>query len=350
MRPQVTADSSRQRTGAMNASTTVRTVLGTVDASALGRVLVHEHIRIRYPGQLLDPNAPDENRADCVERAVERLHEAAEHGVRTMVDPCPIELDREPELMAEVSERSGVNVVCSTGFYFENDAIGIPFYWRARTSEEVAELYLHEIEHGIGDTGIRPGVIKIASGAPPGEHDKKVIAGAAIAARESATPIVSHCEHSRGGDVQQAILAEHDADLGRAVIGHQDEEADVANLRAIAERGSFVGIDRIGSMLAPDEQRADNVAALVAEGRADHVCLAHDSSCCFHSARFPYPLPAGSPPSTAEAIHPTFSEQMTRPYTYLFDTFLPMLRDRGVSDADIDQMLVVNPRRLLAGA
>ena len=334
----------------MYASSGVRTVRGTVAADDLGRVLVHEHIRIRYPGQMLDPGALDEDRVACVERAAERLRAVAEHGVRTIVDPCPIELDRDPELMAEVSERSGVNVVCSTGFYFEHDAIGIPFYWRARTSEEVADFYLHEIEHGIGRTGIRPGVIKIASGAPPGEHDKKVIAGAAIAARESGTPIVSHCEHSRGGDVQQAILAEHGADVSRAVIGHQDEETEVGKLRAIAERGSFVGIDRIGQLLATDEQRADNVSTLVAEGRADHVCLAHDSTCCFHSARFPYPLPPGSPPSTAEQIHPTFSEQMRRPYTHLFDVFLPMLRDRGVSDADIDQMLVVNPRRLLTGA
>jgi len=329
--------------------TDVTTVLGPVSADDLGRVLVHEHVRIRYPGEMLDPGSSS-HRADCVARAVERLEAVAAHGVRTIVDPCPIELGRDPELMADVSQRSGVHIVCSTGFYFEHDAIGIPFYWRARSAEEVAEFYLHEIDHGIDDTGIRPGVVKIASGDPPGPHDRKVIAGAAIAARESHIPIVSHCEHSKGGNVQQDILAEHGADLTRAVIGHQDEEADPAKLVAIAERGSFVGIDRVGTVLAPESQRADNVATLVDGGFADRICLAHDATCCFHAPRFPYPLAEDTPPTFAAEIHPVFTEQMMRPYTHLFENFLPMLHDRGIGDETVDRILIDNPRRLLAGA
>ena len=58
--------------------------------------------------------------------------------MRTFVDPCPIDLGRDPELMAEVAERSGMQIVCTTGFYHQE--IGIPYYWRVRSVEEVAEF------------------------------------------------------------------------------------------------------------------------------------------------------------------------------------------------------------------
>jgi len=325
------------------------TVTGPVDAGGLGRVLVHEHVRISYPGDHLDPSY-SYDRAECVATAVERMHQLAGHGVRTFVDPCPIDLGRDPELLAEVSQQSGMQIVCATGFYFEHDGIGIPYYWRSRSSEEVAELYLHEIEHGIGSTGIRPGVIKIASGDPFGEHERMVIAGAAIAARESGLPIISHCERSKGAELQQAILAGHDVDLSRCLIGHQDEEPDVENLRTIVDRGSFVGIDRIGlELLAPDSRRADHLALLVTEGYADWVCLSQDHMCCLTSPKFPYPVPAEFA-EVFDQVLPVALEQMVgRPHTFLFTDFLPRLRDRGVGDDVIDAMLVDNPRRLLAG-
>ncbi|MFN8035644.1 MAG: hypothetical protein U0V73_06905 [Acidimicrobiia bacterium] len=328
--------------------TSVMTVTGPVEADALGRVLVHEHVRISYPGDHLDP-AYAFDRDACVATAVERMHQLAEHGVRTFVDPCPIELGRDPELLAEVATRSGMQIVCATGFYFEG--VGIPYYWRSRSAEEVAELYLHEIEHGIGSTGIRPGVIKIASGDPVGEHERTVIAGAAIAARESGLPVISHCERSAGADVQQAILAGHGVDLGRCLIGHQDEEPDVGNLRAIADRGSFVGVDRIGlEILAPDARRAEHVALLVTEGYVDWLCLSQDHMCCLASPKFPYPVPPELVGAFDE-LRPVVLEQMVgRPHTYLFTDFLPRLRDHGVGDDEIDTLLTANPRRLLAGS
>jgi phosphotriesterase-related protein len=329
---------------------TVMTVLGPVDASDLGRVLVHEHVRISYPGDELDPNGTWD-RAACIATAVERMEQLLEHGVKTFVDPCPIDLGRDPELLAEVAQRSGMHIVCSTGFYHEHNAIGIPYYWRVRSAEEVAEFYLHEITNGIGSTGIRPGVIKVASGDPPGEHDRKVIAAAGIAQRESGLPIVTHCENSKGGDTQQAIIAEQGADLGRCMIGHQDQEPDAANLAAIIARGSFVGIDRVGLLiLAPEEQRADNIAALVREGHAERVCLSQDHMCCLRSPKFPYALPPEIQEIFETQLKPVVYEQMVnRPHTYLITDFLPLLRARGVDDKTIETILTDNPRRLLAG-
>src|SRR5436305_4760104 len=167
---------------------TVQTVLGAIDSSDLGPALVHEHVRISYPGDRLDPGYSFD-RGECVATAVKRMAGLAEHGVRTFVDPCPIDLGRDPELLAEVARQSGMQIVCSTGFYLEH--IGIPYYWRVRSAQEIAEFYLHEVENGIGETGIKPGCIQIASGGPPGDHDRKILAAAAMAAAESGRPLIS---------------------------------------------------------------------------------------------------------------------------------------------------------------
>jgi phosphotriesterase-related protein len=314
------------------------TVTGPVAPEALGRVLVHEHIFISFPGDELDPNSTW-TREGCISTAVERMQQLQEFGVGTFVDPCPIELGRDPELMAEVARQSGMNIVCSTGFYHEH--VGIPIYWRMRTAEDVAELYLHEIEHGIGTTGIRPGVIKVAIGDPPGEQDLKVIKGAAIAAAESGLPVITHCENSRGGDVIQDLLSAEGADLARCLIGHQDQETDVSNLETIAKRGSFVGIDRIGiTMLAPEEQRVELISKLLAEGYQDQLCLSQDHQCSVRAAKI-------GPPEMPTFDPPVEVQMYLRPHTYIFTDFLPRLTDSGVTNEVINGLFTANPRRLL---
>ncbi|HEV2686140.1 MAG TPA: phosphotriesterase-related protein, partial [Actinomycetota bacterium] len=168
---------------------TIQTVLGPIDVSDMGPTLVHEHVYFSYPGDTLDPT-DTWTRADALEVAIARMEQLKEHGIRTFVDPCPIEMGRDPELMAEVAQRTGMNIVCATGFYHEH--IGLPYYWRIRTAEEIAELYLHEIENGIGSTGIKPGIIKVASGDPPSEQECKVIAAAAAAAHASGLTVITH--------------------------------------------------------------------------------------------------------------------------------------------------------------
>ena len=200
--------------------------------------------------------------------AVDKMAELLDAGFRTFVDPCPIELGRDPELYAEVAQRSGMNIVCTTGFYTEHLGWGLPVYWRARDPEEVAEHYVGELTDGIAGTGgIRPGAIKAATGREVTDAERRLLGGAALAQHETGVAIITHTENSRHGDVQQDIFESGGAELGRVLIGHQDEQEDVAPIRKLAERGTFVGIDRIGlEILAPDDRRADHVATLVARG------------------------------------------------------------------------------------
>src|SRR4030095_5875309 len=109
------------------------------------------------------------DRPAFIEEAVRRLVQLrTEHGVRSFVDPCPIELGRDATMMKEISEKSGMHIICTTGFYFEE--MGLPVYWRTRTTDEIAELYIREITHGIGETGIQAGAIKGGAGAPVRTH------------------------------------------------------------------------------------------------------------------------------------------------------------------------------------
>ena len=186
--------------------------------------------------------------------------------MRTFVDPCPIELGRDAALMAEIAEKSEMNVVCTTGFYFE--AMGLPVYWRARTTEEIAELYIREITHGIGTTGVRAGAIKVATGAPAiTPLERKFLDAACIAQRATGVPIITHTQDGVCGPEQAQAFGEGGVEAHRCLIGHCCGNPDPAYHRRVVETGAYIGFDRIGILrLQPDEVRADNLVRLVRAG------------------------------------------------------------------------------------
>lgn len=325
----------------------VETVLGPIEAEGLQGTLVHEHLYFSYPGDHFDPGDRWE-RGPELDKIVERLREVREQGIRTIVDPCPVECGRDPTLLAEASRAAAVNVVCATGFYVED--IGIPFYWRNRSLDEIATFYLHEIENGIGGTGIKPGVIKAASGDPPTELERRFLAAAAVASERSGLPIITHCENSQGWEVQQEIFAEHGADLRRCLIGHQDQADAGEQLVSIAGKGSFAGIDRVGyELLSPIEKRVELASSVRAAGLLDHLCLSQDRICSLRSARFPYAVPEHLRDGFAQ-LEPWISEQMTgRPLSYIFTEFWPLLEKEGFTEQDRTTIFEANPARLLSG-
>jgi phosphotriesterase-related protein len=330
---------------------TVQSVTGPIDSADLGRTLVHEHIRISYDGETLDP-AYNWDRADTVVRAVDKMGELLDAGFRTFVDPCPIELGRDPELYAEIASKSGMQIVCTTGFYTQHNGWGLPFYWQARAPEEIAELYVKELTEGIANTGgIRAGAIKAATGVEVTAAEARCLTGAALAQREVGCAIITHTENSRHGDTQQDLFADGGADLGRVLIGHQDEQTDVAPIRKLAERGTFVGVDRIGlEIIAPDERRADHIAALVREGYTSQVCLSQDHICALTAPRPSFWVPPEYREAAAARREEIAWQVWQRPYTYIVTDFAPKLRERGVTDTDLDTIFVDNPRRLLTGS
>jgi len=324
----------------------VQTVTGAIPIKALGRTLMHEHLFVAYPGAAFDPLATFD-REEFIKEAVRRLVQLrTEHGVRSFVDPCPIELGRDVTMMKEVSEKSGVYIVCTTGFYYEEG--GLPVYWRARNVDEIAELYVREITHGVGDTGVKAGAIKVSSGAPLiTEQEKKFFAAACIAHRATGVPIITHTTSGSAGPEQQALFAAGAVAANRCLIGHCCSNADPAYHRSIVAAGSYIGFDQIGyASLQSDEVRADNISKLVRDGFRAQVIVSQDRYCGLLGKLLrPLRLEELAIVERLRSKSPPYSY----PFNYIFSEFLPMLRARDVSHEDIVSILEDNPRRFFAG-
>src|SRR5215831_1714008 len=143
-------------------TTQINTVEGRRAASELGRTLIHEHVLVGFPGWFMDARQPPFKRAEAIARAVDAFQQLHAHGVKTVIDPCPMDLGRDVEFTAEVSQKSGINLICSTGAYVE--AMGIPYTLSALSVDQIADGFQKEIEDGVAATGIKCGVIKIATG------------------------------------------------------------------------------------------------------------------------------------------------------------------------------------------
>ena len=141
---------------------TIQTTTGQFSIQKLEKVLMHEHIVLGYAGWFYDPRCAEFDHAKAEEKTLDRLKRLRDYGVNLVVDPCPIELGRNPVFMQEMSVKSGVQIMCSTGFDLE--ARGYLSAFRTATAEEIRDIYLYEIENGIGPERIKPGIIKVATG------------------------------------------------------------------------------------------------------------------------------------------------------------------------------------------
>ena len=322
------------------AGKTIQTTTGTATPEQLGRTLIHEHVLVGFPGWNLDAKAPPFVRDEAMARGVDQMQELADLGVGTFVDPCPMDLGRDVEFLAELSQKSGMRIICTTGAYFE--AEGITYTFRHLSPEQIAEIYIEEIERGVGDTGIKAGAVKIATGSRiVSDYEKKLVTAAARAARETGVPIISHTQDASCGHDQIDLVTGEGVPADRLVVGHSDGTEDHWYQRSLAERGAFVGFDRFGiSLFISDEVRIQNVLRLAEAGHTNRILLSHDSIVCWLGR----PVPYGQSHEEVLAILPDW-----RP-SYVFRKVIPQLLERGMSKDDIDTILVDNPRRLFAGS
>jgi phosphotriesterase-related protein len=319
---------------------TVRTTTGLASPDELGRTLIHEHVLVGFPGWNLDAKAPRFQRDEVMARAVDQMQELLDLGVATFVDPCPMDLGRNVEFLAELSQRSGMRIICTTGAYFE--AEGITHTFRHLPVEEITEIFIEEIATGVGETGIKAGAVKIATGSRiVSEYERKLVIAGARAAKETGVPIISHTQDASCGHDQIDLVTAEGVPAERLVVGHSDGTEDHWYQRSLAERGAFVGFDRFGiSIFVSDEVRIENVLRLAEAGHASRILLSHDSILCWLGR----PVPFATCQEEISEMLPDW-----RP-TSIFRKVVPRLLEGGLSEGDIETMLVDNPRRLFAGA
>jgi phosphotriesterase-related protein len=313
--------------------TDVQLTDGKIAAADLGKTLIHEHILVGFTGWQYDVRTPKFVRADAMAQAVDRLQELKDYGCSTVVDPCPMDVGRDVEFVAEVAQKSGMRIVVATGVYTEKDCAWPAIRWQGK--EELVDLYVKELTEGVGDTGIRCGVIKIATGEGPAtEYERKMIGVAAEASKITGAPIISHTPIATYGHEQIDIVEGHGVPANCLVVGHSGDRDDIEYQKSLAARDAFLGLDRFGmDFILPDELRLKNLMQLVEAGYRDNILVSHDTILCW----------AGRRP-------PGFESFKLPEITRFFQVLAPKLLEMGLLREDLDRILIDNPRRLFNNA
>jgi len=308
---------------------TVQTATGSIDTAQLGFTLMHEHIYVLSEGVV--PNFPHLfDKPARLAQAVAALKEAKAHGVSTVVDLTVFGLGRDVAFVRDIAREAGINVIVATGLYTYDE---LPHYFQTRSVDHMADLFVRDIETGIQGTDVRAAILKCATdeqGVTPGVE--KVLRAVAKAHRRTGVPISTHTHAAtRRGLEQQRIFREEGVDLRRVVIGHCGDTEDVGYLEQLIAAGSTIGMDRFGvDVILPTEKRVATIAKLCERGHAGSMVLAHDTSCYidwFEEAAVKAALPRWN-------------------FLHISNDVVPALRQAGVSDEQIRQMTVDNPRRI----
>ena len=313
----------------------VNTVLGPVDTADLGFTLSHEHVGTNAAG--LRHTYPEIiNRPALKEQAVAAFKDAYAEGVRTMIEVSTFDLGRDIELIQEVSRESGVQVIAATGNH-----LAVPRPFGEVSPDVIAAMYVREIKEGIEGTGIKAGIIKVASDrGGVTQPQENVLRAAALTHKQTGIPISTHTwSPDRVGDQQVRILEEEGVDLNRVYIGHSSDDTDMGYLLGLLAKGVWLGMDRYPGGRDPStpnwEVRTEIVKKLIDEGHCGRIMLSHDYS--VPKARYM--------PEEQEARRAANPDG----FNFIGRYVLPRLKYFVSSYQDINTMMVDNPRRFLEG-
>jgi phosphotriesterase-related protein len=316
---------------------TVETVRGPVDAAELGTTLMHEHIFILQPealqnwGHVFGPGYWDEQ--ERLDDAVSKLGAVRDAGIRTIVDPTAPGLGRYIPRIQAVNARVDLNIVVATGVYA---FLELPNFLAYRRVDALAELFVREIRQGIDDTGVKAAFLKCALERHGVIGDvPRILEAVAMAAIETGKPVIVHTNAAaRTGLDALETLTGHGVKAERIVIAHAGDSNDLGYLRAIADSGAWLGCDRFGiEHFNRLSDRITTLLALLGEGYGGQIHLSHDAA-CFCDFMIGDPAFADEKPN----------------YLLITNQVLPALRQEGVTEAQIEEMMIANPRRFLGGA
>ena len=357
-------------TNVPNMAGKVMTVRGPIDSDQLGSTLMHEHLFITlYKGVEPDDNTPATDwclwdqeltmdKLDLVrdrkpirdnwvlvdeKMAIDEALEFRYHGGGTIVDVTSIGIRRDPLALSRVSQATGLNVVMGAGWY---QKLYHPADMDQKTVEDMTGEIVRDVTVGVGDTGIRSGIIGEVGieGNPITENEIKSIRASGRASRATGAPISFH----RGGVGREKLtvigmLGEEGTDLSRVIFGHSDPIAgDMDLMLELLGHGVYIQFDLLGRVGAPlrflpdgddfptfftsagTAAVAEAIPRLIEAGYADRVLLSQDVCTKMQLKRY-----GGTG------------------FSFILEKFLPEMRSRGVSEEHIQMMMVENPKRIL---
>lgn len=308
----------------------LQTIKGTVATDTLGLMLPHEHLFVDLRG----PFAPGYGEADpeAVGRLMQPYLEAAQAaGVTTFVDCAPAGVGRNVAVLRHLAAITPIHIVAPTGVYKEGF---IPTEWLELSPEALAEHWIRELTEGMEGTDSKAGFIKIAlNDDGPRPVEARNLRAAALASRATGAVIGSHTIGGRAARAEMDILEAAGHDLNRFIWIHAHTEADMSIHLEAARRGAWVEFDAIGadSWFPEQDKLVDFTLHLMEAGYSEQVLLSHDAGW--------YEVGSLGGVPQAEGV---------RGYTALMERFIPALRARGVSEAEVQLLTVTNPARAFA--
>lgn len=282
-----------------------------------GYTLMHEHMSLNL--------SPADMGTESFDLLCMDLKEAYRYGVRNIVDMTNQSMGRAPEYVKRLTEETGINIILSTGHYLEDfidDTI------LEKTPEEIADEAIRDLTVGIGESGMKAGIIGEIAWSYPGPRKKELKSweGMCIAAQRTGATVSTHPSHGELQIPQAEYLLSHGIAPEKIVIGHIEFYMSDDSLKRLLNMGIFIGLDMIGKKAGwCDEYRADTVRKIKEWGLLDHVLLSMDI-CRKEDLKS-----AGG-----------------YGYAYMFESFIPMLKKRGITEDDIELMLKKNPVNSLA--
>ncbi len=303
------------------------TVRGPIDASAMGLTLTHEHILASFQSHEEWARAPlSYERREVEQRMLPYLTRIASLGCKTFVDATAVGLGRDAALLERMSELSGLNVLTVTGNYAAFDQKFLPPYVYSDSEAALAARWIGEWRHGIGDTGVKPGLIKLGfNGGSLNEVERKLIRAGAMAHKATGLTIGAHTGPATAAFEELAELENLGVHPSAWIWIHAQNEKDSTKHEAAARRGAWISLDGVAPKTVDEHVAA--ATYLRERGLLNRVLMSQDAGW------YTVGQPNGGEP---------------RPYDTVFVELIPALRRRGFSKAEIDTLFVDNPAEALA--
>ena len=312
---------------------TIETVSGPVDEEQLGLTLAHEHIRSTSEGaRATFPHLYDEQGE--FDRAVEGFKAVMDQGVKTIVEPTCMDLGRDVGLAQRVVDATGIQLVMCTGIYGSRYTF-LPQCFANRDADYLADVFVHDIEEGMQGTDVKAAFLKCAVDEPGITDDvDKILRACARASKRTGRPIMSHSHPGSGTGLKQMdVFDEEGVDPAQVVIAHTGDTDDLEYIEELLGRGCYIGMDRYGlDIILPVDKRNATVVELCRRGHAERMMLSQD---------YVGTLDWFPPEMIAHEV-PKWS------FTLVLDEVVPAIKEAGVTQEQVDAMMIDAPRRWLA--
>lgn len=339
-----------------------QTVLGPIATEDLGVTLPHEHLLSDTRIYFVEPTEPSQKLLAHQPISLENFSWVHRHilqnldnlqmfdeevaiseamlfkrsGGNTIVECTTIGIGRDPLGLARIARATGLNIIMGAGYYIGQSH---PPDMDRRSEEEITEEIVRDITVGVGDTGVRAGIIgEIGCSWPLQDNERKVLRAAGRAQQLTGAPLTIHPGRNEAASLEIIdVLAHVGADLSRTIIEHIPSRVrDPGNRRKLAEEGCYLEYDLFGGDTpgwelsdwvdaATDAQCITEIAQLISEGYLTHILISHDCGTKIRLSRY------GGPG-----------------YAHILNNIVPLMRKRGYSEEQIHTILIDNPRRVLS--